>query len=107
MWLGVEEDAAQIAGEVEVVLWAYLPMVGDDSLQHPCAVVDSLVALHRARALLLACCRGNLLPQEAMRLDASHDLVDLGLDVLIDQLEVAPQEAPALADFADYRQYRL
>ena len=39
-----------------------------------------------------------------MRLDASHDLVDLGLDVLVDQLKVAPQEAPPLADFADDRQ---
>ena len=42
-----------------------------------------------------------------MGLDSGHDFVDLSLHVLIDQLKMAPEEPPALADLPNYGQNRL
>ena len=56
-WLGIQEYAAQVPGEEEVVLWAQIPLAPHELLEHARAVVDALVALHRRQggvALLLA-----------------------------------------------------
>ena len=96
--LGVQKDAAEVAREEEVVLRADLALARHYSLENAGAVVDTIIAFHRLRG----CTMLILAPTEKpLRLDLSHNFIDLSFRKLIHQFKMAPQEPPSLADFAD------